>query len=183
MTFYIDDKNEKIIKNYKKENNSFIIEYLDGTKDYIKESDTTLDDIHLKMIKQAIKRDRLLYNKTYLKIILNSFYECFGLFASGFAMSNKNFFMLIISLILWVFMSEDNNKNSIKLRELKKYRLFLRLLNSIEEIEDLELEYVDDDEKQKPLTINELDKITYKEMIELDNEYKLMLKNINNENK
>lgn len=179
MTFYIDDKNEKIIKNYKKENNSFIIEYLDGTKDYIKESNTTLDDIHLKMIKQAIKRDQTLYSEISFKNKLNYFFKYFSIFAGGFSLSNRNLILLFVAIFYNVLMQIECEKSTPQISELKKYRMYLRLLNISEE-KDLSLEYIDNNNIQKPLNINELDYISYKEFKKLNKAYKLILKKINN---
>lgn len=180
MTFYIDDKNEKIIKNYKKENNSFIIEYLDGTKDYIKESNTTLDDIHLKMIKQAIKRDQSMYGEISFKNKLNYFFKYFSIFAGGFSLSNRNLILLFVVMIYNVLMQIECEKSTPQLSELKKYRKYLRLLNVAEE-KDINLEYVDDNNIQKPLNINELDNISYRNFKKLEKEYKLILNKLNKE--
>jgi len=180
MTFYIDEKNEKIIKNYKKENSCFIIEYLDGTKEYIKQTDTTEDDIHLKMIKQAIKRDREIYNEYSIRDKLNHFYKYFGFFTNGCSIATPNTLLYIITLTYTLLMQLECTKSNIQLKELKKYRMFLRLLNIAEE-KNMKLEYIDNNNIQKPLNLNELDNISYNEFKKLDKAYKLIINKINKE--
>lgn len=159
MNFY-EGKEKEIIKKYSKNNDWYEILYLNGECDYYynpkKEHELEIQE---KMLKQAIKRYDELYKKYKSDNIKSTILFLISLPTSYLSISRNlliNF--LISSLIASIALTSMNDLRK-KLKELKKYKIFIEIRKDLEKSENRNiLDIIEFDKMyQKPLNINTLD--------------------------
>lgn len=165
MTFI--DKNSDpsiIIKDYRVKGDNYLVEYLDGSKNnYYCSSDNEESRIKEEMIKQAIERkDKI--NIKLLELASDSSLIV-ALLSTICSLAIKNSGMTIAMLLVVIASIYTFAKNSRKIKELKKYEMFLEMKDSLNEIntpkymKHIEFENI----YQKDLGINTVDDFTYGE--------------------
>ncbi len=153
------------------EGNSFNIYYLDGSKStYFCSDKEEKEKIKRLMIKQAEERSQKL-NINYLndKIKFNLLHSLnFVAFATLWTVAEKKVTIPALALITLASVQIKNYfSNKTRIEELKKYKMFLELLDTLDEINE-------DYGKPKflPLDIDTLDSFSYKEIKSLYKYYK-----------
>lgn len=169
MNFICPDTDKsKIIKNIEQRGCNYLITYLDGkSTQYISYNENEYQRLRNIMIDQAIERqtkiniDDLSFKKGLS--IMSSFALLEGyILVNGIDNSN-----LTLLLILLLMICLYNYKiNSRKLKELKKYKLFLEMLDDIDYINKSNILKTIEPENiyQVPLDINTLDKYSYNDI-------------------
>ena len=157
----------KIIERFYFNGNMYTVEYLDGSKE---EYDLTKEDqqfIKRIMVLQALKRDK------EMKLSNLKLKNCFDVFLSAICFSG-----VVLSIgkqkkeavpfsVGGLIVSLGNVKqNMAKIRELKKYKLFFKLYEDLELINQSKiLKYIEfDNMYQTEFDINTLDSYTYGEV-------------------
>lgn len=168
MTFAYDDANLKdIIKTFYCENNNFFIDYLNGTStSYICYDENEEKRVKDLMIKQAIERDAKydainIERSKRIDAVLSTFFSI----GCANAIHNRDYFSILVLNVCLMSTFVRLNEKNIKLKELKKYKMFLQLLDKVDEIN---LELGDD---QIPLDISTLDDISYRKIKSIYNYY------------
>lgn len=183
MNFTYDGADlSKTIKALQNKGNSYSIEYLDDSSSHYFCSDSKeLQRIKDLMIEQAIQRQKNMDIKTF-DFIKNTYLG--GSFISSLAISitqnqNKNALscLFLISLLFGIYKYRDSSK---KIKELKKYKLFLELLPHLNEVNTSEiLKCIEfDNIYQIPVDITTLDEYSYNQIKTIYKTYKEKSKNI-----
>ena len=169
MTFTYEGADlSKIIKKYFKNGNNYTIQYLDGTNfDYCSLASNEEQNIKCNMIKQAIERQVNISTKSISTInyvsLLNSILSAIG---TSIGIKNNKEILSIILFILLPFSLYNYKKSSSKLNELKKYRMFLELIDDLDKINNSQfLKCIEfDNYYQKQFDINTLDEYSYRDV-------------------
>lgn len=157
----------KIIKSFSNNGDNFSLEYLDGSvSSYVCSNNNERQRIINLMIKQAEERqeninlDKLELRKKCDLIIT----AISSVVASVHINNNKQ--LLLVLLFLFVFINYEYKITNRKVKELKKYKLFLELLPYLEEVNNPEiLKCVEFDKiYQKDLDITTLDEYSYSQV-------------------
>lgn len=161
MTFAYDGADlSKIIGSLKIDGNNFNIYYLDGTvSTYVCTDENEKQKIKEIMLKQAKERQSTydihnldMRNKTS---IIEFFFAIFG---TSFSIVNKQPFLLGINTYLLCSSIKTHSETKNKLKELRKYKMFLELLDNLSDINNgLET-------KGLSLDIDTLDDFSYDEI-------------------
>ena len=177
MTFIDNIEDESsTIREYFKDGYNYSIEYLDGSiSEYYSCSNKEEDKIKSKMIDQAISRQNRINLKS-LKFAKNrsQYLSLLSCLCSLICMSKNEqelgFAMfLILAYNLYNYIARNQ-----KLRELKKYKLFLELTDNLDTVNSSSyMKNIDPDNIfQAPLDINTVDDFTYRNVKMLYNNYK-----------
>lgn len=160
MNFY-DGKEEETIKEYKKHNNGYYeITYLNGESDYYYNDDPNHEEeIKEKMISQIIKRDLKFYNKCKIDYIGSTIVFLASLPLSLESLKKDLTIVFIIATIIGAKSLMELCENRKKLKELKKYRMYLEIAEELEKEENKNILDVIEFDKmyQVPLNLNTLD--------------------------
>lgn len=165
MNFTKDGEDlSKIIKKYRCDNGYYDIQYLDGSEAiYISTSPNEEERLKQIMISQAIDRQ----NKINIKALkLKDFVDHFLAWACSIetiTLASRGYFSIEFFMLILTFICIKRVvKTSKKLRELKKYKLFLEMINDLDTINNSDfLKCVEFDKfHQIDFDINNLDQYT-----------------------
>lgn len=155
----------KVIKTFERSENNFHIEYMDGsTANFCCDSEKEADKIRKEMVEQAIDRQNNMNMSSIEKAKI--FNQLFTILASINTVVLFNFKKEIIALLVLIvgalFEVKTTNKRET-LKELKKYKLFLEMIDDIDYINSGKfLNCVEPDSLfQIPLGIDTLDRYSY----------------------
>ena len=128
---------DKIIKRYKKDGNEYTILYMDGSvSSYFSNEENEENIIKEKMIEQAKERDAV-YNLNQLQPVTNK--NLVGVISSAIGLGVGEIadadLLKLAAIFLLGFNISNVNSNKKKINELKKYKLFLELLEKVGEKE------------------------------------------------
>lgn len=167
---FISDKEDlgKIIKKYKVNGNNYHIDYMDGSESNFfcsnENYDKELRDI---MIKQAIERQKEFDLKTISKQnLFNTILLLVNLSLMPCFINNNDSTIIALSILILVAIIYKRRKNKKQIKELKKYKMFLEMINDIEYINNagvlkcIEFENI----YQKPFDIDTLDEYSYSDV-------------------
>jgi hypothetical protein len=183
MNFTYDGADlSKIIKRYKKSQNEYLIEYLDGSFNrYISYKPDEEERIKKEMLEQAKQRtelyDTIFLNFTDKAYFIGSLISISGL-GFSFIKDEKDFkFFWIIAIMISL---NKFIKNGKKMKELEKYKLFLELIEELGEEELNSPEYTKcyecDNLYAKKLDIGSLDSFEYEDIKRIYEKYKSKVK-------
>lgn len=168
----------KIIKWYVKKDCEYYIQYLDGsTCKYISYNDNEEERIKQKMLNQAKERDKM-YSKDKLDEIptnnlIGALVSCVGVSISQVSELDL---LKYICLFMLGFNFQRILSNKRKVKELKKYRLFLELIDELGEKELNSSKYIKayeiDNIYSKDLNISTLDSFSLNEIQSIYKVYK-----------
>ena len=177
------DKNKDpsiIIKKYIRRDNSYTIEYLDGTvSNYYCSALDHEEKIKIKMLDQAIERQNVvsisnlnIKKRSELLIFTISSLSTIALLSSNMPLFS---FFTILALL---FSATKSLETSKKVKELKKYELFFELIPHLDVINKSNfLRCIEFDTfYQKDLDINTLDEYSYGDIKTLYKKYRTTLK-------
>ena len=173
---YSNADKSKIIKEISHEDCNYMITYLDGkSTQYINYNKNEIERLKNLMIDQAIERqnninlDNLTLKKGLSIISSVALLEGY-IFVNGID-NSKLTLLLIILLIVCKYIYKENSK---RIRELKKYKLFLEMLDDIDYINNSNILKLVEPENiyQIPLDINTLDRYSYGEIKTINKELK-----------
>lgn len=183
MTFSYEGVNlSKTIKKYERNENEYLIEYLDGSSyNYISYEYDEEEKIKKQMLEQAKERKELFdlhfLNFTDTVYLISGLLSAVGLSFSLIENENnfKHFWIILLIISIYKFKQTGN-----KLQELEKYRLFLEL---IEELGEEELNnpkytkcYEFDSLYAKKIDIGSLDSFDYRDIKRIYTKYKTKVK-------
>lgn len=184
MNFTYDGaKEEEIIKNYVRSGNYYQIEYLDGNVvTYVSFDENEEDNLKNQMLKQAQEREE----KTDIKD--DRLIRAGGLILAGISclgvavyMAKKYPELAVISsaTAVWGFSLASCNKE--KLKELKKYKMFLEMVKNVPEHQLdnswTELSSVDKIYQIPVMNINTIDNFEYSDVKQIYKKFKSNKKN------
>lgn len=164
MTFTYDGADlSKVIECIHCEDNNFNIYYLDGSKStYVCSSEDEKEKIKKLMIEQAIERQK---NIIYISALSSeNMANVAGILGfAGLAVIETIFakkldLHALANLIITSLYTKKYLTTNAQLKELKKYKMFLELLDNLDEI-NLQFE-----ENDLPLGIDTLDEFSYSEV-------------------
>ncbi len=166
----------RIIKSYTKDGYAYEVEYMDGSDvTYISYNEEEVEKLKGIMIAQAKERDRV-FSETGLSKIpgINVFLILVSYFGFNIAEIKESTLLKIICFcLLSANVYQINTKNN-KRKELKKYKLFLELLDELGEKELNSPKYTKQYKAYaKPLTIETIDSFDLKEIKSVYKTYKL----------
>lgn len=178
MNFTYDEANlSKTIKKLQNNGDSYSIEYLDGSSScYFCSNSNELQKIKDIMIEQAKERQENMDVKNF-DFIKSTYLS--GSVISSLAVSlaqnkNKNILsgFFLAFLLFNIYKYRDSSK---KIKELKKYKLFLELLPNLNEVNTSEiLKCIEfDNIYQVPIDITNLDEYSYNKVKKIYRTYKL----------
>jgi len=162
MTFTHDNADlGKIIKRYDVTNNVYTIDYLDGsTSSYYLSCDNTnkLNEI---MLNQIIERD----NSDLFDKLSKQIKDCLKsliIFIPVTILCKITFFNIILILLIALILNKCIS-NKRKINELKKYKLFLEMINDLDKVNDSKFlkQFEFDNLYHQQITINSLDDLSY----------------------
>ena len=105
MNFYNKKNIEEIIKHYRKDNNNYIVEYLNGKSIILKDEDNNYEEkLNKEMLKQAKNRD-IDYNNIKIKSkkIYNFVSSIMFLYMINYSVNNDVVLLFIVATIGLVF--------------------------------------------------------------------------------
>lgn len=166
----------KIIKEIEHQGCNYLVTYLDGkSAQYISYDENEYEKLRNIMIDQAIERqnnidiDDLSFKKGLSimssLVLLNGY-----IYVNG--VDNSNITLLLILLL--IICRYNYKENSRKLKELKKYKLFLEMIDDLDYINNSNILKSVEPENiyQIPLDINTLDRYSYSEIKTIKKELK-----------
>ena len=167
MNFNSLDKLSSTIFEYKKHSFNYTIYYLDGTKSEYYCSDEEHENKILKrMLEQAKTRDREMYDawERLKKNAFLGFSLSFILFLLSFC--SKSVILIIFMLFVSAVCLEQYLDYHNKFKELKKYRMYLSIMEELKKPENIKLlkELEFDEIYQMPLNISTLDYFNYNDI-------------------
>lgn len=156
------------IKRYKQTGNYYHIEYLDGSfSDYYCSDQKESERIEAIMKKQAIDRENLMDIE---EIIRTKHKDLAGasltFLSSSFLYNYEKFSLCALTMAGAGICLKCATTKSSRIRELKKYKLFLEIDKNLSNINECELlsEVEPDHIYQVPLTISHVDDYSYREI-------------------
>lgn len=159
MTFYDGEENEKIISGYKISGEYVEIIYLDGSSELVYKTDNLIKDIENELEIFAKKRDKDLYKSIEIEKNRNLILFLVSLPLSLMSIKKNILSIIIVSLLIngYSFCKYLENRN--KLKELKKYRLYLGMMNDLKKDENKDITKVIEFDSfyREPININTLD--------------------------
>lgn len=168
----------KIIKRYNRNQNEYLIEYLDGSiYSYISYEDNEEEKIKKQMLEQAKQRDEL-FERRFLHFTDNAYLVSNLISISGLGFSlikdeNDFKFFWLIALIISMRKFKQTGK---KIQELEKYKLFLELIEGLGEEELNSPTYTKcyefDNFYAEKLDIGSLDSFNYSDIKRVYKKYK-----------
>lgn len=183
---YIEKSKHEIIKNYEKKDNKLIINYLDGSDKEVFLKDEIEEQILNKMLGQAKERNMSLTVKDVIDKrrhyilqeicnILLGFSSTLRLITSKMTENNLSFTLNAVTAsgfcILAIINGVEYKIYNDQLKELKKYAIYLDLLNKLEKSNQLNINSLLKIEGNY-VNINTLDNYSLKEIKELRNNIK-----------
>lgn len=169
----------RIIKSYTKDGYKYIIEYLDGSDaTYFSSNDKEVEKLKSVMIEQAKQRDKVFSEKCLDKIpsinIFGTLVACLGINIAE--ISESMLLELVCIFVLGVNVGQIR-ANKRKRIELKKYKLFLELLDVLGEKElnspKYTKQYEFDNIYAQPLMIETIDNFSLNDIKRVYKTYKL----------
>ena len=170
MNFTKDGEDlSKIIKKYNCENDYYEIQYLDGSESaYISSAPDEEERLKQIMIWQAIDRqNKININVVRFKDIVDHFLA-WACSIETIALASRGYFSIQFFMLVLTFACIKRAiKTSKKLRELKKYKLFLEMINDLDTINNSDfLKCVEFDKfHQIDFDINNLDQYTLSDVM------------------
>lgn len=170
MTFtYYGADLSTTIKNYSKDGYSYHIEYLDGNSYgydcYDEHESERLDRL---MIEQALDRQGVLLNDNGLRIKkgLSITGIVISTCALTFFSNNSQIVLAAMALTGTFYAMMETRKSNVRLKELKKYKMFLDMHEDLYRVNESDLltEIEPDRIYQTSLEINNIDKYSYSDM-------------------
>lgn len=170
MKFY-DDK-ENIISNYERCYNNIVVKYLDGEEKIYNAEEK--NNIETKMIEQAQDRDKELYEEIYWKNKKNILKFAYSFIPMIISLRLNLKLIYYVMVVYAIIKSYDLVKTNVRLKELKKYRLFLEMRKELEKNENSDITKVVemDPYLRKDININTLDEFSYTEVKDIKKELK-----------
>ena len=176
MTFYHEKDLGKIIKEFNVDGYNYNIKYLDGTEtNYYCTDELKINELEETMIKQAIRRDDYYYDLIQTEIkrsaaIINL------LSASTILAVHSNAILIVcLNLVMLIAKLKKYIKDKSKLKELKKYRLFLNMYKELKKDENKNITDILQFDKiyQIPiLDVNTIDDFSLKDVETINDELK-----------
>lgn len=168
----------KIIRMYKRDQNEYLIEYLDGSFNrYISYKTEEEERIKKQMLEQAKQRAEL-FDYSFLKFFDNAYFVSSLMSITGLGFSlikNETDFKFFWSVALIISMCKFTHTGK-KIQELEKYKLFLELIQELGEEELNSSKYTKcyefDNLYAKKLDIGSLDSFTYSDIKRIYKKYK-----------
>lgn len=169
MTFTYDGADLKTtIKRYESFGNYYHIEYLDGScSNYYCSDEKETERIENVMRKQAIDRQRMMDVEEIIRTVHKNLAGASLTFLSSSVLYNYNEFSLCALTMAGAGICLNGAKTGIsRVKELKKYKLFLEMEENLSGIDECELlsEVEPDHIYQIPFTINHVDDYSSREM-------------------
>ena len=173
MNFYNTKNIEEIIKHYRKDNNNYIVEYLNGKSIILKDEDNNYEEkLNKEMLKQAKNRD-IDYNNIKIKSekIYNFVSSIMFLYMINYSVNNDVVLLFIVAIIGLVFSIILMGLNIMESEELLKYRIFLSIVDELnkEDNKDIIKKY---ENNNLSININNLDSYSNKTIKKLKKELK-----------
>jgi len=168
---------DKIIKKYSKKDFEYFIQYLDGSSSlYISDDIKEEDKIKELMLAQAIEREEKFkkgeIDATIFINMIGSIISCAGVSLCNFNKLDLLKLLFFSFLVVNLCSARSNKK---KLKELKKYKMFLELINELSESELNSSKYTKAYEAEniyaKTLNINTVDEFSLGEIKSIYNVY------------
>ena len=165
----------KIIKNYTKTGDMYIVEYFDESYSQYESLDRD-EEKRLKtiMINQALERDNS-YNIKNVSISnkLNIANSLMSTLLLSYTLYREKQLLSILTIIALTYGLKCLSDNAEKIRELKKYKLFFEMMNDLEIVNNSKvLKAVEfDNIYQMPFDINTLDRYSYNQVKDIYKSY------------
>lgn len=178
MTFCSNEQNEsEIIVSAKKQKNSYLVEYLDGSvSSYYHFDPNHYEFLENKMIEQAKDRDKLEYSVTLVERWFSTL-ACISVISLSVKTFKGDFLLFgCVCLLLALYLSYKMNISVIKLKELKKYRILLENYKEIKEHPELDKIIEFDSLYRTPIDIFNIDSLSLYDMKVLKKELKRLKK-------
>lgn len=153
MRFYEEKDLSKIIGHFKKDNNYYQVSYLDGDiVEYFNSDKNHEEELMNRMLKDAIERDKNLYEKykNYLPKDLIQF--ILTLFALGLSTNIK--FLFCTLFVFTIYQIKTSISDIIKYAELEKYHNYFLIKDDLEKEENKDILNVIEFEKMYQIPIN-----------------------------
>ena len=183
---FVSDKEDlsKIIKTYSVKGNNYSIEYMDGSESNFYCSNENLGkELRDTMIKQAIERQKSFDINFYDKLsTIDTTLLMFDLTILWPTLTYGNAKSISLVLLALGLATVTSTKINKTLKELKKYKLFLEMVDDVEYINKSDILKCVDFEPiyLKPFDINTLDDYTYGDVKKINKELKLRKQESNN---
>lgn len=192
---YSEGNSSLLIRNYQVKGNRIVITHLDGTSYEIPFTEENEQEILDKMLSQALDRENsgaianvkkemtkaVFWNLLDLFIMINSIAKSSVPTPKALQILNTASGTLAAILFVWTGIRYKNKAD--ELNELKKYQIYLSIINELENSQDPNLLYgININGKALSININTIDKFTLDDLkkikanLERSNEYSRMLK-------
>lgn len=172
MKFY-DEKESTTIKSYQTNNKLYEITYLNGECDYYYNSDEKHAlEIEEKILKQILKRDEDLYKKVKLENITSTITFLLSLPLTFISFSKNSLILILASLILNAILLKQTITARNRIKELKKYRIFIEIKEELNKKENHNIYDIIEFEKEYQIELNlkTIDKFSYGDVKRLKKE-------------
>lgn len=166
MTFYDGEENEKIISEYKINGNYVEIIYLDGSSELVDKTDGIIKEIDNELEIFAKKRDKDLYKNLEMERNRNLVLFLVSLPLSLMSIKRNILSIILVSLLINCYSFCKYLENNKKLKELKKYRLYLSMMNDLKKDKNKDITKVIEFDSfyREPININTLDEFSLREV-------------------
>lgn len=176
MTFYDgQEKNTNIIKDYNANNRYIEVNYLfdDSSVIYPYTKDKE-EEIIKEMVEQAIKRNNDLYNKINKETKIYLTQNLVNILSIILCVKGDLQFLFCICFLLGLYVFKNLTDNYAKLKELKKFRLYLSMKEELEKPENKDITKIIEFDPlyREPINMGTLDKFTYGEVKSIKKELK-----------
>lgn len=166
MTFYDGEENEKIINGYKINDNYVEIIYLDGSSELVDKTDGIIKEIDNELEIFAKKRDKDLYKNLEIERNRNLILFLVSLPLCLMSIKRNILSIILVSLLINYYSFCKYLDNNKKLKELKKYRLYLSMMNDLKKDKNQDITRVIEFDSfyREPININTLDEFSLREV-------------------
>lgn len=166
MTFYDGEENEKIISEYKINGNYVEIIYLDGSSELVDKTDGIIKEIDNELEIFAKKRDKDLYKDLEMERNRNLILFLVSLPLCLMSIKRNILSIILVSLLINYYSFYKYLDNNKKIKELKKYRLYLSMMNDLKKDKNQDITKVIEFDSfyREPININTLDEFSLREV-------------------
>lgn len=166
MTFYDGEENEKIISGYKINGNYVEIIYLDGSSELVDKTDGIIKEIDNELEIFAKKRDKDLYKDLEMERNRNLILFLVSLPLCLMSIKRNILSIILVSLLINYYSFYKYLDNNKKIKELKKYRLYLSMMNDLKKDKNQDITKVIEFDSfyREPININTLDEFSLREV-------------------
>ena len=166
MTFYDGEENEKIISGYKINGNYVEIIYLDGSSELVDKTDGIIKEIDNELEKFDEIKDKDLYKDLEMERNRNLILFLVSLPLSLMSIKRNILSIILVSLLINCYSFCKYLDNNKKLKELKKYRLYLSMMNDLKKDKNKDITKVIEFDSfyREPININTLDEFSLREV-------------------